>query len=106
MAEHVAECGEMKFKHNFCGATSWKTDKGTEIFDVLTAAKISTVLSWVVTPHGLLGRYHRFGGIQSSISRMKIEETVEAVFPKRQCPPTTPYSVITQENIMDQHVGR
>jgi hypothetical protein len=31
-------------------------------FEVLTAVKISIMVFWVVTPCGLAGTYHRFGG--------------------------------------------
>jgi hypothetical protein len=31
-------------------------------FDVITAVKILILLFWVVTPCGLVGRHHRFGG--------------------------------------------
>jgi hypothetical protein len=31
-------------------------------FNILTAVKISMLVFWVVTPCGLVGRYHRFRG--------------------------------------------
>jgi hypothetical protein len=32
------------------------------IFEILTAVKMSIFVFWVLTPCGLVGRYHRFGG--------------------------------------------
>jgi hypothetical protein len=31
-------------------------------FEVLMAVKMSMLVSWVVTPYGLVGRYQRLGG--------------------------------------------
>jgi hypothetical protein len=38
------------------------------IFEVLTAAKMSMLVFWVVTPFGLVGRYQSFGENTASFS--------------------------------------
>jgi hypothetical protein len=71
-------------------------------FEVLTAVKISTLVFWVVTPCGLVGRYQRFGGTHCH-HLQHFGRLLQYVPPKRWYIPTSPHGVTTQKTSINAY---